>query len=274
MAEDQMLFTVDASDILVKLHFAGIQAVRTDAKKDNGFFFNSGVVNDDPRGTPEKIGNTKFNLDNKSGLYCAGIVRDLKYNMTFDMQNALTDIFKLRAELYGEQRKLLDTADPKKVDEFKNCVKTIKDGFDKLGAAVPEEDDFRTEEGLTKIRNDAARLQKDIVMSGYNSSVYKSKEAVSNTIERYMKVFAGADNVNAIKVENVSDVQVSGSIKSIKDIPAMLDAFDIKPISDQEKTKLNEYFKSQALKNKDKNNEIECVVRMCFYVKYKLNIEQ
>ena len=151
---------------------------------------------------------------------------------------------------------------------------TIKDGFDKLGAAVPEEDDFRTEEGLTKIRNDAARLQKDIVMSGYNSSVYKSKEAVSKTIERYMKVFAGADNVNAIKVENVSDVQVSESIKSIKDIPAMLDAFDIKPISDQEKTKLNEYFKSQALKNKDKNNEVECVVRMCFYVKYRLNIEQ
>ena len=52
---------VDASDILVKLHFSGLQKIRKSVKDlGDGFIVNTGIQNDNAQGTPEKVGKTKF----------------------------------------------------------------------------------------------------------------------------------------------------------------------------------------------------------------------
>ena len=64
MADDKILFTVDASQIIVKLHFAGRQAIKGDVSDFNGFIVNTGIINDNPNGDPDNIGKTKIDLKN------------------------------------------------------------------------------------------------------------------------------------------------------------------------------------------------------------------
>ena len=67
MSDKKMLFTIDASEILAKMHFAALQGAHGSTGK--GFFVNTGIVNDRKNGSPEDIGNTRFDLKNDSSMY-------------------------------------------------------------------------------------------------------------------------------------------------------------------------------------------------------------
>ena len=111
MADKMMLFTIDASEMIAKLHLAGLQPIKGDLASYNGFIVNTGIVDDSPQNSPEKIGNTRFDLNNKSGTYYVGLVRDFTYKTWFTFENAATDLYKLRSEMNARGKKLLDPND-------------------------------------------------------------------------------------------------------------------------------------------------------------------
>lgn len=270
-----MLFTVDASDILVKLHFAGLQAVKGDASKDNGFFINTGILNDDSNGNPENIGKTKFDLKNQSGEYYAGIVTDFKYSTSFKLDNALTDIFKLRAKLYGAGKKLLDPAgDAEEIRKFDEYAKMIKDAFQKAGAEVPDNESFHSEEGLIKIRDNAVDIVKNDISGNYNNQISERAKAAAEIIDKYMKVFAGADNIKDISEKNVISIQVSNDIKSVKDYAKFVKDFKIQKISDKEHEVMNAKMRQDSVNSKEADGKIKVTDRMCFCVKYIMKIKE
>ena len=275
MADDTMLFTVDASDIIVKLHFSGLQAVRRDASQGNGFVVNTGIVDDDPQGSPEKLGKTKFDLKNQTGEYYAGIVTDFTYFTSFKLQNAITDVFKLRAKLYGNGKKLLDPAgdeeDIKKFDEYANM---IKDAFKKAGAKVPDDESFHSEEGLIKVRDDASKIVNSDVSDDYDRQLSAKTVEVAKVIDKYMNVFAGADNTKDINKSNVIAMQVSNDFKSVKDCSKFIKDFKIQPISSKEQETIDAKLRQDSANSKDASGKVECTARMCFYVKYVLKVEQ
>lgn len=67
MSNTKMLFKIDASEILAKMHYAGLQNANSATGK--GFFVNTGIVNDSESGSPENIGKTRFDLKNDSEMY-------------------------------------------------------------------------------------------------------------------------------------------------------------------------------------------------------------
>ena len=272
--EGKILFTVDAAQIVAKLHFAGLQAVRGDASQHNGFIVNTGIRDDNPDGKPDNIGKTRFDLVNKSGLYCAGVVRDFEFEMSFKLKNALTDIFKLRAKLYGRGKKLLDPAgDPEELKKFNEHVKSIKNAFSKAGSEVPKDEDFQDEEGLKKIRHDASNLQRSI-MEDYEKQLAEAKESAAKVFDAYMKVFAGADNTENITKKNITAVQVSNNFKSVKDSDKFVKDFKIVPIGNAEREQIEKRFQEQSIKSKDPDSKVKCTIRMCFYVSYSLKVDE
>lgn len=211
----------------MKLHFAGLQAVRGDASKGNGFIVNTGILDDDPSGTPDKVGKTAFDLKNPSGEYDACWITDFEYEASFLLQNAMTDLFKLRAELYGDKSSLLDTADEKKKERFDLLVKQVKDAFKGHKLAEPADESFTTEDGLKKINDDVKKNSSVFDTSEYNAQLDKKKDEAAKVLDTYMKVFAGAANVGKIDASTVVDMQVSSKIKSVKDVAKYMKNFMI-----------------------------------------------
>ena len=272
---DAMMFTVDASQIVAKMHLAGLQATRGDVNNVSGFIVNTGITNDDPNGSPEKLGKTRFNLDNSSGAYYAGIVFNIEFYQLCALENAMTDIFKLIAELYGDKK--LPDKNPSNAEElvkrFDAHVKTISDACQKVGIAVPSEDDFKDAAKLTKIRDElrAKANGNNSKISTYEDKVNEGKETAAKLLQSYMNVFAGADNVENITSDVVIAIQVSSKVKGPND-KALVNDFQIQPIPQSEKSALLASFKEKALKAKDDGKTPNCVIKMCFYVEYKLTI--
>lgn len=276
-----MMFTVDASQIIAKMHFAALQATRGDvdkATKGGGFIVNTGIVKDNPNGVPEQLGKTRFNLDNSSGKYYVGIVSNIGFYQSFALENAITDIFKLRAELYGADKSLLDKNE-KDAEEmtkrFDEVAQTIKDALADAGEDVPEDDEFRDESTLVKIRDTIKKIidtNKDNIVSTYSKAVDDKKVECIPVLQKYMNVFAGSDNVKTITSKNVLAMQVSSNISSPNDKMLVKD-FSIQAIPQGEKDALAASFKEKALKNPDDGSRKDnCVVKMCFYVEYSLSI--
>lgn len=283
MADNMMLFTIDASQIVVKLHYAGLQPIRGDANENHGFIVNTGIVDYNESNGPDNIGKTRFNLNNSSGMYYVGWVRDFSYTTLIDLDNVMTDLLKMQAEMAGEGKKLLSTTD----DKDKETIKRFESLRDQVistfkfanSSQIPANDDFNSVDGIKKIRAEAKKLQDEYVAPKYNEQLNKAKEEALPLLEKYMNVFAGEDNVNKITIKSIMAVQVSNSAKSPNDKVLVKD-FEIQAISKKESDILNAEFKRKALTDwetgEDTGNqgEVECDVRMCFYVKYMLKVEE
>ena len=284
MAE-KMMFTVDASQIIAKMHFAALQATRGDASNNDAFFVNTGIQNDDPNGSPEKIGKTRFNLENSSGTYYVGYVVNVGYHQSFEFDNAMNDIIKLRSQLYPDDGvKLTDELkkDSPEKQQFDKNVKIIKKKFEDANKKVPADDEFTTAKGLTSIRDEIKKIidsnatgQKDAQISTFKDELQSKKEEVAEYLQTYMEVFAGADNVTKISPDTVTTMQVSSTIKDSND-KNLVKNFQIQPIPEKEKNALLASFKAKALKE-EKNDDPKvknCIVKMCFYVEYKLTVDE
>lgn len=73
---DDIVFEINAEDIIAKLHLSGRQAGKG-YDKNTSFIVNSGIKGDDLNATPESPGKVKFMLDNSSGQYELGFVTQL-----------------------------------------------------------------------------------------------------------------------------------------------------------------------------------------------------
>lgn len=297
MADKTILFTIDASEIIAKLHYAGLQPVKGDVKSNdyNGFIVNTGIVDDDPNGSPENIGNARFDLKNSTNRYQVGFVRDFSYKMLFSLENIVTDVSKLRSEMLSKgQKKLLDQSnedDVKLQQKFNTAVETTIDAFTRaqqtyegVKVNMPKKEDFNTVEGLEKIRAEAVRIQNDFASADFNKNLKDAKAKALEILQTYMDVFAGKDNMKAMDENSIQAIQVSDEAKTAN-AKGLVKDFEIQAISSKELSALNAKFKTDALENYsllDKNGNIatdrrmgeyECNVRMCFYVNYTMAIE-
>jgi len=69
---DDIVFEINAEDVIAKLHLAGRMACEYD--KNTSFIVNAGIKDDDPNAKPDNPGKVKFMLDNSSGEYELGFV--------------------------------------------------------------------------------------------------------------------------------------------------------------------------------------------------------
>ena len=97
---DSILFEVDASQILAKLHLAGIQATKIGPES---FIINTGIVNDNPSAKPDKPGNVSFELKNSSVEYEVGYATWIEYHKSYDLDDSLS---KLQKTQRSTKRKL------------------------------------------------------------------------------------------------------------------------------------------------------------------------
>lgn len=268
----EVLFDVDASEIVAKLHLAAQQQANPKLKPYNGFVINTGVLNNDPNGSPEKIGKVRFDLNNKLSTFQLGAVVDVEYKQSFDVDKALNDVESVGAKWYGG--KIDAKADSPERKNFDAAVKLAIEKFTQLGISK-KEDDFTAENSdafkekvaeMRKELEDAMKKEKD----EYEATVGKIKKAATEALKIYLGVFAGKDNVDNFNESSVGMMNISNTVKDSTD-KNLVKTYEIQPMPDQENGQLIAQFKQNALKNPGKPN---CKLRVCFYVLYSLNVEK
>ena len=152
---DAMLFEVDASKIVAKLHLAGRQPLEIEYGKGE-FLANTGVVDDDVKATPENPGKVSFDIARKS--YQVGYVVAVQYFKKYGIEDALKklkDAFekaignssKIDTSVTSDEQKAYDVAqeefkkyfinDKEQLEAFKNNNTFLtKDGIDSLDEVV------------------------------------------------------------------------------------------------------------------------------------------
>lgn len=140
MAEPEILFEVDASQLLAKLHLAGLQPCSYDQNKE--FIVNTGIKNDDPKAKPENPGKVQFDLGNSQGQYELGFVTTIgPYPRSTGLGNVVSQITEIIAKLKtSEGDKSEDTSDKdEEVRQNKSLLDKDKDAQKKDGAGDKEE---------------------------------------------------------------------------------------------------------------------------------------
>ena len=281
MAEN-VLFDVDASQILAKLHLAGRQALKFD--NTHLFIVNTGIQNDNLKATPDKIGNVKFDLKNASGEYEVGFVMEIQYRKNFDIDDNLKSIntqydelVKLD-ELYektlGDKSNINDSADKKEAKEFDELANKLKPMLDKT---MPDSSfDLKTKEGIKEVAKFLSKKKENLIKQQEKDDAELNeikKSAIDVAIKyltTYMTGFAGPDRVKNLNEDNIQMIQVSPTITELND-PKLVKLFSIQAIPSQENEKLIAHFRATLSKAPDKKN---CKEHVCFKIKYNLNIDK
>ena len=257
---DNTLFEVDAAQILAKLHLAGIQA---SALESNSTIINTGIVNDNPKARPDKPGNVAFNLNNPSNEYEVGYATWIEYHKSFDLDDILGRLQKFQADLSGDKSKIDDkSSDPKikkskaKLEEYKDKLRHMLGVADNVPLDTPE-DIKNAKEAIKKFKSNDE--------SDYVKVLADKKAIAIKTLTTYLNNFAGADNVDNSKIANAAMIPIS------ENNALLTKQFEIQKAPDQEIEKLTAQFKANYSKNPSKKN---CKQRVCFKVKYSLNIDK
>ena len=95
MAEPEILFDVDASKILAKLHLGALEAVKQWLSE--GFFVNTGIKNDNPSAKPDNPGKVEFDLTN--GEYEIGYVTTVDYAAKTALNSSIEQITPLLSKI-------------------------------------------------------------------------------------------------------------------------------------------------------------------------------
>ena len=247
--EPKVLFEVDASKILAKLHLAGVQSIKLDAGE---FFVNSGIKNDDPNAKPDNPGKVEFDLTNAQGEYEVGYVGSIKYERSFDVRKKLDELAKEFSKEADKEllAKTKDTDDKHKKDLIDQLEKDA-------GIKVKSLEDI-------KAAQEEAKKQNESNMEDYNDQRDAIKKKAAIAIKQYLTVFAGADKANGVSEDSLVMINISDKAKDSKD-PALVKNFEIRPLSDKEKELMLKKFQA------DPKN---CEERVCFKVGYTIEIEK
>ena len=247
--EPKVLFEVDASKILAKLHLAGVQSIELDAGE---FFVNSGVKNDDPTAKPDNPGKVEFDLTNAQGEYEVGYVGSIKYERSFDVQKKLDELAKEFSKAAGKEilAKTKDADDKHKKDLIDQLEKDA-------GIKVKSIEDIEAAQ-------EEAKKQNESNMEDYNDQRDAIKKKAAIAIKQYLTVFAGVDKTKGVSEDSLVMINISDKAKDSKD-PALVKNFEIRPLSDKEKELMLKKFQA------DPKN---CEERVCFKVGYTIEIEK
>lgn len=248
--EPKVLFEVDASKILAKLHLAGVQSIKLDVGE---FFVNSGIKNDDPNAKPDNPGKVEFDLTNAQGEYEVGYVGSIKYERSFDIQKKLDELAKEFSKEAAGKELLAKTKDAD--DKHK---KDLIDQLEKdAGIKVKSLEDIEAAQ-------EEAKKQNESNMEDYNDQRDKIKRKAAIAIKKYLTVFAGEDKAKGVSEDSLVMINISDKVKDSKD-PALVKNFEIRPLSDKEKELMLKKFQA------DPKN---CEERVCFKVGYTIEIEK
>lgn len=247
--EPKVLFEVDASKILAKLHLAGVQSIKLDAGE---FFINSGIKNDDPNAKPDNPGKVEFDLTNAQGEYEVGYVGSIKYERSFDVQKKLDELAKEFSKEADKEllAKTKDTDDKHKKDLIDQLEKDA-------GIKVKSLEDI-------KAAQEEAKKQNESNMEDYNDQRDAIKKKAAIAIKKYLTVFAGEDKAKGVSEDSLVMINISDKAKDSKD-PALVKNFEIRQLSDKEKELMLKKFQA------DPKN---CEERVCFKVGYTIEIEK
>lgn len=268
----EVLFEVDASKIVAKLHLAGLMAARSKfSANGKGFIVNTGIVNDQPNGTPEKVGKTEFNLKNPTGEYQVGYIATIEYKKPFDLEKRINAIEKIVAMKNGEKSKIDDKEDKAKNDELESALSYVK----QLLPAVKDDvyDGLSTDayESSIKTLKDEAKKISDSSAKDYEEYIKKTIESIYlQILLPYMETFAGAENVK-MNANDIATCAISEAIKDSSSKGLVSNMFKIEPMQEAEQKKLEATFRQNLVNNPDKQN---CKHKMCFYVNYTLNVDK
>lgn len=264
---DQMLFEVDASQIIAKLHLAGLQGIDI----PNGeFIVNTGIINDDSKATPDNPGKVSFDLTNKQYEYEVGYVVDLEYKKSFGLEKIPDQIQDILSKTSGDDSKLLDGLKDNKeqYQKFKELSDNLKAIFAAKGAKI-DDDQFSSLDKIKELKEKTKELV-NAESAEYDKVISQKKEYAAGKLMTYMKAFAGADNVDTIDSTKLGMIDIANDVKDSTD-KRLVVMYEIQPMKDQEKAKLVDQFKANFIKDPKKPN---CKQKVCFKVKYSLNVEK
>ena len=266
MADDkEALFTVNAEQILAKLHLAGKKA----AKNNNFIVINSGMKDETDNDTEDNPGKSLFDLTNKSGEYEVCFVTDQPFQYKEQIVlSADPDVQKEQEKLSDAKEKAEDAKDKdnnsgitsQQKNEAPKANKDVKKAQQELnttaqketGAKIPK--DATTEERKEAIdkENEKRETNKD-----KNLSVWK-KNAV-DAINIYFETIAGKDAKKIVEKDLVM-VQFPEEYSKLSDFEVK--DFKIKGMKEAELEK----WRKQAAENQDKVQKVRLGFKAAFNV--------
>ena len=265
---DNVLFEVDASQIIAKLHLAGVQAVSLE--KDE-FIVNTGILNDDANAKPDKPGKVMFDLKNSSGEYQAGFATWLEYHKTYELENLMNDLSQLLAKVVGDKSKLQDKdkkEQQKQISTLESRIKTILSPY----GINAEDEQLKDPEKLAELKKEALDTIGNDDKALYDKAVEEVSKYAAQKLNTYMVMFAGKDNVKNIGPLDMGMIDISDKVKGPND-KSLVSMFEVQPMSEQEKAKMVEQFKLNYKEDPSKKN-LNCKQKVCFVVKYTLNVDK
>lgn len=264
---DDILFEVDASQIVAKLHLAGCQAASRVLKTD--FWINSGIKNDNPNANPNDPGKVTFDLKNSSGEYELGYATEIIYTKSYDVDNLVNQIYDHLAKTSGDKSNIEDKPDSNEYKEFDKRKEELKNILTAKNIKI-DDDSLDTVEGMQKIRDEVVKKIMEDENKDYNDILDELKTKVVKSVKEYMNVFAGSDNVNPITESSFKMINLPEKTKD-SNANGLVKDFEIQPATEQELAKQIEQFKLNFKKDSAKAN---CKQRICFVVKYTLNVDK
>lgn len=278
---DNVLFEIDASKILAKLHLAGIKAGGLlDAKTD--FYINTGIIDDDPKATPENPGKVTFDLTNSSTEYQLGYVTTVSYYKSYDVEKDMNALAMVRSKVFGDGSKVDDKLKDNKEEYEKfeaaaNSLTSIVAA--RAGGSIKISiDDLKTDDGVKKLKDALAKAVEN-EEEEYNQTIAAAKEKVAEKLNGYMQTFAGKDNMTEqIKADSLGMINIADEVKDSTD-KTLVKMFEIQEMSDQAKAKQVAQFQAKFKQASDKEKSDgktfkNCTQKICFYVTYNLNVDK
>lgn len=250
MAEPKVLFEVDASKILAKLHLAGVQPLKFEPGQ---FIVNTGIKNDSLNATPDNPGKVEFDLTNTQGSYEAGFVTTIKYERSFEVQQQLDKLAKLAAQESNDKifSKKLEGKEGEERD------KILADIEKQYGWKIASIDDL-------KKAQEEAKKQTESNMDIYNEQMAENRKTAAATLKQYFTVFAGEDKAKGITEDSLVMINIIDNVKDSTD-KRLVTNYEIRPMSDKDK---------ELMLRKFQANPKKCEEKVCFKVGYTIELDK
>lgn len=177
---DDIVFEINAEDVIAKLHLAGVMACKYD--KNTSFIVNSGIKDDDPNAKPESPGKVKFMLDNSQGTYELGFVTQLgPYGISTAIRRILPQINAIQAEYVTKMKS--KEGGP---GDMTNDERKLYDQLEKLFNDEKNKEDLAKDDGIdiqkiivTHIDNSISEIDKQL--KAYDEKMKKSDSAAETS---------------------------------------------------------------------------------------------
>ena len=277
--EPEILFEVDASKILAKLHLAGLQPCTYDQNKE--FIVNTGIKNDDPKAKPDNPGKVEFDLSNSNGEYELGFVTTITYKFfqQAGVRHILQKIDSLASKLAVSQKdKEKSPLLAKQQDEDQKIVQELKDLLnDKDAQDILKNSkidytkfSFDSQESTNAVREELKNHINDLDAKAKeeddrDKEIARAKADAIGVLKTYVNVFAGPERASSINDNEVVMITVAPTVKSSTD-KALVANYEIVPISDKDRAAMQKQF--EASKGKDAEEKI------CFKIGYTVQIDK